>query len=170
MDLIKEDFDVVILRHIPKHQTLKIRKLYQASINIYCTPDYIKRYGLPETHEDLQKHFVVGAINDHGLIDSSILSVTTPSGEQVVWNQFARIYTNSLEPVLKIARDGHAIVGGTDLLYRDELERGELLKVMPGYTFAKVEFYLVRLSNNKNPLIDGFIAFIENCFNDISLK
>jgi len=166
VDLIKETFDLVILRHIPKHQTLKIKKLYKTQLNLYCAPEYIRQFGEPTTLDELKNHHLVGAIAD----DNSPLinyEVIYKGNEYLSFHYVPRILANSIDSALKIAKSGYAIVGGIDYIYQDELARGEIVKIMPDYKFATWEFYMARLSNNKNPVVEDFIQFIEQCFRKI---
>lgn len=163
VDLVKEIFDIAILRHIPKQQTLKIRRLCSAKFNLYCSPEYIKRYGSPQVISDLSKHIIVGRINDDNTVDE-LAVINCPNGDQVSIENTGPIFINNIDAALKIAKSGHAIIGGTDLLYAEEISQGTLVKIMPGYTFTSTEFYLVRLSNTMNTQLDDFIEFIENCF------
>lgn len=163
VDMIKENFDLAILRHVPKHQTLRIRKLYQCQFNLYCTPEYIARYGEPTSLDDLSAHLVLGAVHENNMVNTTI-DVTLPSGERILWKQSSRFMLNNNDPSLRIGKSGHAIIAGIDPLYRDELAAGVLQKIMPDYSFATFEYYLVRTDSGLSPQIEEFIKFIEQCF------
>lgn len=166
VDLIKETFDLVILRHIPKHQTLKIKKLYKSYLNLYCTPEYIKRFGEPKTIEELKNHTLTGAIADDSSININT-ELIYKDKDKINFRYLPRILLNSIDSALKIAKSGYAMVGGNDYIYQDELARGELVKVLSDYKISTWEFYMVRLSNSKNPIIDDLMQFIEECFREI---
>lgn len=163
VDMIKENFDLAILRHVPKHQTLRIRKLYQCQFNLYCTPEYITRYGEPTCLDDLSSHLVLGAVHENNMVNTTI-DVTLPNGERILWKQSSRFMLNNNDPSLRIGKSGHAIIAGIDALYHDELAVGVLQKIMPEYSFATFEYYLVRTDSGLNPHIEEFIKFIEQCF------
>lgn len=166
VDMVKENFDLAILRHVPKHLTLRIRKLYQCQFNLYCTPEYIIRYGEPKSLTDLGSHLVLGAVREDNMVNTSV-DVTLPNGERILWKQSSRFMLNNNDPSLRIGKSGQAIIAGIDLLYKDELLRGELVKVMPNYKFATFEYYLVRTDTGLNPHIEEFIKFIEQCFRSL---
>lgn len=151
------------MRHVPKHQTLRIRKLYQCQFNLYCTPEYIARYGEPTCLDDLSSHLVLGAVHENNMVNTTI-DVTLPNGERILWKQSSRFMLNNNDPSLRIGKSGHAIIAGIDALYHDELAAGVLQKIMPEYSFATFEYYLVRIDSGLNPHIEGFIKFIEQCF------
>jgi DNA-binding transcriptional LysR family regulator len=163
VDMIKENFDLAILRHIPKHQTLLIRKLYQCQFSLYCTPEYIKNYGTPTTLDDLKDHMLLGAVHENNMVNTTV-DVTLPSGEHILWQHTSRFMLNNNDPSLRIGKNHHAIIAGIDILYKEELQRGELVNVMPGYKFATFKFYLVRMNSQLNPQLEKFINFIESCF------
>ena len=166
VDLIKENYDLVILRHRPKHQTVMIKKLYQFRIHLYCTPEYINRYGKPKSLEDLANHFPIGEIHDDNTIalDTEIRDV---NNNRVTIKFNPRCLINSLEPAYKLAMNGHAIVGGTDFLYQQEIADHRLIKILPEYRFSLTELFLVRIKTQHHPLIDSLIEFLEQCFKKI---
>lgn len=167
VDMIKENFDLAILRHVPKHMTLRIRKLYQCQFSLYCTPEYSKQYGMPTTLDELRNHLLLGAVQENNMQNTTV-DVTLPSGERILWQHTSRFMLNNNDPSLKIGKSHQAIIAGIDTLYQEELQRGELLRVMSGYKFATFEFYLVRMDAQLNPQLEKFINFIESCF--IELK
>ena len=166
VDLVKESFDLAIIRHLPKHLTLKMRKLYQCQFSLYCTPDYIKRYGEPKTLDELSNHLLVAAVHENNMVFTAA-NVTLPNGESTVWKHGSRFMLNNNDPALRIGKYSHAIIGGLDFIYQEELDSGTLVKIMPGYRFASFEFFLVRLDADLSPQLEEFIKFIESCFKAI---
>lgn len=167
VDLVKENYDFAILRHIPQHTTLRIRKLYKCQFNLYCTPKYIEKHGEPTCLDELSKHLIVGSVMENNM-EQPVIDVTLPDGKRVLWRHQPRLMLNNSEPSLRMGKQDDAIIGGTDHMYHDELRKKELLKLMPDYKFATFEYYLVRLDNEQNPHVKEFIKFIESCFAEIT--
>lgn len=166
VDLVKENYDLVILRHRPKHQTVMIKKLFKIRLNLYCTPQYISRYGEPQKLSDLANHLVIGGIHDDNTVTFDT-EVVDKNARAVTIKSNPRCLINTIEAALKLARNGHAIVGGADFLYQQELANGTLVRVLPQYSFSSTEFFLVRIKTQHHPLIDSLIEFLEQCFKNI---
>ncbi len=162
-DLIKEAIDLAIVRQIPAQQTLMVKKIYEAYVQLFCTPEYISRYGEPKTLEDLETHLITGYIKDDFSVDA-LMRVEHSDGRSFFIRGISNLSINSTEAGKTLIKGGHTIVIGLDEIYEGEQKRGEVVKVLPEYRFAHTAFYLVRLSNNNSPLVKHFMQFIEECF------
>lgn len=163
VDLIRENYDIVIIRHIPKHQTLKIKKLYQSRLNLYCTPEYIERYGLLDNVENINEHLVVGGIHDDNTVNFNT-EVLDQEDRLSTFETKSRCLINNLEPAIKMALNGHAIIGGLDFLYKNELDSGKLVKILPDFQFSLFTFYMVKINALQHPVIEELSLFIQKCF------
>jgi DNA-binding transcriptional LysR family regulator len=163
IDLVKEVFDLAIVDYLPKQQTTRIKKIYQMPIYLYCAPSYIKRYGAPQGVDDLSSHLVSGVINSDGSITKVVYACNHGSQETISIENNSRLKLNSMMQTMAIAKSGHAIVGGNDILFAQEIKKGSLVKVLPDYTFGDLNFYLISLVPQKNALMEIFINFISSC-------
>jgi DNA-binding transcriptional LysR family regulator len=59
LDLSMREADVAIRLAPPRQADLVQRHLMTVSMNIYAAPSYIKKYGLPKSPEDLDRHRIV---------------------------------------------------------------------------------------------------------------
>jgi DNA-binding transcriptional LysR family regulator len=59
LDLSMREADVAIRLRRPTQPDLIQRKLFTVHHHIYASPDYIKRYGIPKSVDDLDKHRIV---------------------------------------------------------------------------------------------------------------
>ena len=59
LDLAMREADVAIRLRQPTQPDLIQRKLFSVHSHAYASPDYLKRFGTPRTHEDLDKHRIV---------------------------------------------------------------------------------------------------------------
>ena len=166
VDMVKENYDFAILRHIPQHITLRIRKLYKCQFSMYCTPQYIEKHGEPTNLDELSQHLLVGSAIETNM-EQPVIDVTLPNGKKILWKHRSRLMANNNEPALRMGKQHDVIFGGIDFMFKDELNRGEIVKIMQGYKFATFEFYLVRLDNELNQQIKDFIKFIESCFDGV---
>jgi DNA-binding transcriptional LysR family regulator len=68
LDLAMREADVAIRLRQPTQPDLIQRKLFSVHFHAYASPDYLKRFGTPRTHEDLDKHRIVlltGTVPQH---------------------------------------------------------------------------------------------------------
>jgi DNA-binding transcriptional LysR family regulator len=56
VDIVDEGYDVAIRIGTPQDSRLIARKLEEATVGVFATPDYLARRGVPQTLEDLAKH------------------------------------------------------------------------------------------------------------------
>ena len=59
LDLAMREADVAIRLRQPTQPDLIQRKLFSVHFHAYASPDYLKRFGTPRTHEDLDGHRIV---------------------------------------------------------------------------------------------------------------
>ena len=59
LDLAMREADVAIRLRQPTQPDLIQRKLFSVHFHIYASPEYLKRFGTPRTHEDLDNHRVL---------------------------------------------------------------------------------------------------------------
>ena len=59
LDLAMREADVAIRLRQPTQPDLIQRKLFSVHFHAYASPDYLKRFGTPRTHEDLDKHRIM---------------------------------------------------------------------------------------------------------------
>ena len=162
-DLIADGIDLAIVRQIPIQQTILRKKVYETFVQLFCTPEYILRYGEPKTLNDLEEHLITSYIRDDYSIDN-LMKVEHIDGRHFYIQGKSKLSINSTEAGKSIIKGGHAIVIGLEELFEGERLRKEVVKILPEYRFAYTAFYLIRLKNNNSALIKNFMNFIENCF------
>ena len=59
LDLAMREADVAIRLRQPTQPDLIQRKLFSVHFHAYASPDYLKRFGTPRTHEELDKHRLI---------------------------------------------------------------------------------------------------------------
>ncbi len=169
INLIAEKYDCAILRHIPKQNSLKIRKLYDMKIQLYCTKEYKQRYGIPETLNEINQHMVLGRIQDDA---NKITQYHVTNGTDSTFLYIhSRFSTNNTAIDKQIVMNNEVIAGGNDYLYQDELANGKIIKVLPEYYFETgfQSFYIVSDNNKyRRKIVKDFMNFIIDTFAQIS--
>jgi DNA-binding transcriptional LysR family regulator len=64
VDLTRKEADIFLSFFNPKARGLKSAMFSKVSLFLYCSPDYVRRQGLPTGRKDLEKHSFVGYIDD----------------------------------------------------------------------------------------------------------
>ena len=59
LDLAMREADVAIRLRQPTQPDLIQRKLFSVHFHAYASPDYLKRFGTPRTHDELDKHRII---------------------------------------------------------------------------------------------------------------
>jgi DNA-binding transcriptional LysR family regulator len=170
-NILAEKYDFVILRTIPSQNQLVIKKLYNPKFYLYCTPEYIQRYGIPQTIDELSSHMLIH--RTYANIEEQKYFYASNGVETMTFVNNSRFGTSSSTTDKNIVMGNHAIVSGTDALYEMELKRGTIIKIFPEYYFSDDSngFYLI-YDKNRPPnktvqnLIDFIIAIFDENNND----
>lgn len=163
IDIIREKFDMAIVNYRPQQQSVLVRKIYTASLGIYCSPKYIEMYGEPLSMEELDENrLCVGNFNYN--VIKSVEQNHNYDPHQLMFIQRGRLLTNNSLHNKQIALSGHAIVGGWDDLYAEELATGKLIRILQDYSLGDLPFYLIRTDTHKNAALTAFIKFVDECF------
>jgi len=140
VDLVEEGYDLAIRISRAGSPSLISRKL-ATSQNVVCaSPDYIARHGAPQVPEDLMHHVCIGytysATGDEwGLIDDAgrahRVAVSTS------------LQTNNGDTVRAAALAGLGIIWQPTFLIGDDLRRGRLVRLLPGYRMSEIDVLAV---------------------------
>ncbi len=161
VDLVEEKFDVVIrVCQIPPENVVA-RKIAPASNRLCATPEYLKKYGIPQKPEDLSSHNCLDYIH---------------SGEDGIW-RFAGPQGSISVPIsgrLRINDDdalSQAVLGGLGLailptfLIGKHLQTGRLSAVLTEYLPTNRHIYAIYLSARNQPAkIRAFVEFLYDRF------
>lgn len=163
IDLIKEHYDLAIVRKVPENNKLKITEIYKHKIQLYCTPEYVENFGLPLDINDLVKnHDVIGGLED--AFHENVNKRYYINNEVHEFEKDCRIKINNNEPAYRLAKSGYFITIGLDPLFKNELENGKLIKVLPEYYFEEFKLYLATVNDYRNTKVTEFSKFIIECF------
>lgn len=145
-----------------KHSQLFVRSEY---IQMYCTPEYARKYGLPLTVEQIQDHEIIGGIGIHDSILDYITFTNKHTNESIIHNnKNAAIKVNNIAHSLKIGMSGNYIFPCLNYYCENMVRRGELIQILPEYYVYKTDFYIVSLKSIR-PEGQIFIDFIYRCMN-----
>lgn len=131
VDVIQEGFDCVVRVGTLKDSGLIARPLGKLSVINCASPDYLTRFGYPETLDDLASHAVVHyALN----LGSRPQGFEYYDGESTRWVKTGGILTvNSTETYHASALAGLGIIQVPRVGARDALRAKKLLEILPQY-------------------------------------
>ncbi len=168
VDLVTQNLDLALNTNLPSSQVVKIKLLHRAYFQLYATKEYVRRFGLPQSMEELSRHTVIGMINSDDSIERILYAHHKVTGDQVALNNSScRLLSNEGLNIHQIIRSGYAIGGLWDTLINDSQVNSNLIKVLPEYTFMEIPYYLIRDPEKKSPNLELVINFIEECFRKI---
>jgi DNA-binding transcriptional LysR family regulator len=141
VDLVAEGFDVAIrMGTLPDDATLAARRITFSSWALYASPRYTNLRGLPEHPDDLYKHDLLSLPpRVHGLIRWNLTRGKTEWSRDLP----VRLLANSPELLVRMAATGIGIGSSTEAVARPYLQRGELVRVLPEWSFPQVTGWAV---------------------------
>lgn len=131
VDLVREGVDCVIRAGDPDESGMIMRKLPPIPEMTCASPDYLEKYGTPETLEDLEGHQMVGFVSSRSGTAMPLEFQTSGEIEEVTLP--GKIMANDAETVHHLARMGYGLVQAPRYRFREDLEAGRLKEVLPDF-------------------------------------
>ncbi|WP_343729385.1 LysR family transcriptional regulator [Duganella sp.] len=163
VDLVAEGFDVAIrMGALPDDATLAARRITFSSWALYASPLYTNLRGLPEHPDDLYKHDLLSLPpRVHGLIRWSMARGKTEWQRDLP----VRLLANSPELLVRMTATGIGIGASTEAVARPYLQRGELVRVLPEWSFPQVTGWAVFPGRRLMPAkTRAFIDMLETAY------
>ncbi|MFK0382954.1 LysR family transcriptional regulator [Agrobacterium sp. NPDC090273] len=131
INLIEDSVDCVLRVGPLRDSGLIARPIGRLPLINVASPDYLARYGKPQTPDDLERHWAVnyaspssGRVEDWEWMEDGVLRTSATRG---------RVTTNSAEAYIACALAGLGLIQIPAYDVRAHLEAGELVEVMPGH-------------------------------------
>ncbi len=139
------------------------RKIYSTRLGTYASPDYLEKYGEPQTPEDLSQHRCLHYMD-------------TPHGEYWVFNDGGDMIryrpewcfsSNNGRALSQAALLGMGIVRSPELSVAESLEQGRLVEILSEYRLPQLSVYATYLQKKFYPgKLTTFIDFMLEYFTD----
>ncbi|GGA82889.1 LysR family transcriptional regulator [Brucella endophytica] len=131
VDMVREGVDCVIRAGEPDDSGMIMRKLPSIPEMTCASPEYLKRNGVPATPDDLEGHQMVGFVSSRtGRVMP--LEFETAEGVREITLP-CRLTANEAETNHHLARMGYGIIQAPRYRFREDIERGILVEVLPDY-------------------------------------
>ncbi|WP_271274431.1 LysR family transcriptional regulator [Aliamphritea hakodatensis] len=148
VDLIAGEIDLAIRVGIPKDSSLVGRSLFQEPMGIYASPSFLERHGMPESPESLSAHRWVLLTQYSGR-----KTVELECGDQrlKVTPEFVHL-CNAPLMMQKMISCGMGLGILLPSTVTAEIQKGELVPVLPGWHGGVLTFSLMYPSRKHLPL------------------
>lgn len=153
VDLISEPSDVAIRMGEPENSLLIARKLTTLTANLYASPDYLKRLGIPQSPQELEHHECLGMLK----ANSWRLHRGT---EQQNVTVSSRYVLNSVGMIRRLAVLGQGIILMPEAIVADELLAGSIVDVLPEWHTAPQPVWLLTETRLLPAKVQKFIDFL----------
>jgi DNA-binding transcriptional LysR family regulator len=164
VNLMDEGVDLGIRIGKLQDSTMMARKLASAKMLICASPEYLERYGEPQTPEDLKNHMGLSYSN---LSEGQLWQFTSKDGKAYSVHVPFRMRANNGEVLLKAALDGLGVVATVSFIGYRELQQGRLRQILRDYKTERVGIYAVYPSQRHLPgRVRLLIDFLAERFGD----
>jgi len=166
VDLIEDGFDVALrlARDLPD-STLVARRLATSKVLLVASPEYLRTHGAPSAPGDLAQH------------NCLVYTAATRANEWVLvgedGSEHAVAVRGSLQANTNVALKAAAAAGvgianAAAFIVREELQRGALVEVLPGFTPKQRELYALYPQNRHlSPKVRAFVDYAAGVYINI---
>ena len=156
-DLVASGYDAVIRIGELEDSSLIARRLHEVEGMIVASPEYIARYGAPQTPGDLLNHRCLHYSNMRGAGTWQFRN-----GEEVISQKVSPVLSaNSGEMLRAAALDGQGLAPVLRFFVEEDIAAGKLVQILPDYSYADMPVNLLYPSGaNKTAALKVFIDFI----------
>lgn len=162
VDLVEGQIDVAIrFTEQIDDESLVARKLAKNQRVCCASPDYVRRFGMPATPEDLLRHNCLTLTTVSRWNDWQFPNGTGLKSLRVKGNFEA----NSADAVYHAALAGVGIARLSTYLVEPDIRAGRLVRVLPDYVYEESEILAVYSDRrNLSPKIRAFVDFLADSF------
>lgn len=136
---IEEGFDVCVRAGISEDSSLLSKRIRRDRSILVCSPDYVKKQGVPKNITELRTHHLV---NWHA--ESAVWSLENQGQKkQVKVKVNSRLFANNVEAVMKIVAGGYGIALLPSEICSEMLASKKLVHVLPSWGTREFYLYIV---------------------------
>ena len=139
VDLITREADCAIPLRQPKNPDLIQRKLFTVHLHVYASPGYVKRFGQPQTLDELDNHRIIsyGEVVPNYLTNVNWLLYAGLDGQK---KREANFQVNNLRAMRRVCEKGSGIAVLPDYIVED---RHALIRLLPDVEVPEFDTYFV---------------------------
>lgn len=164
VNMLKENYDIVITSHVPRQQTQKLRIIHKVKIILCCSRKYIDNFGLLSNFTSVDKHnFLCQSVASNTMFNE--LSMFRESDNIKIGNIKIKsnIHLSNYMHAKIIIKNGDYIAAMPEEYIKSELDCGEFIRILPEYYFGYINFYLLKNIEDSDARFIKFREFIDDC-------
>ncbi|MSR17103.1 MAG: LysR family transcriptional regulator [Methylococcaceae bacterium] len=138
-DLIEDGIDIAICLGDLDDTSMVARKLASSSMIVCGSPDYLEKYGVPQTPEDLVNH---SCLVNWASAPQDKWKFKTGKGFTTI-NASGRMQSNVAEAIRVAALNGLGLVVLATYVVRRDIEKGKLKTVLQDYALPPLDIHAV---------------------------
>ena len=139
LDLAMRQADLAIRMMPPRQPDLIQRHLMDLRYNVYAAPEYLKRYGLPNTIEELDNHRII-IYGDDARPPVGSVNWLLKAGARPETPRRPVLKVNNIYGIFRAVQSGLGIAALPDYFSR---ETGNLVEILPELRGPTIETYFV---------------------------
>lgn len=124
VDVIAEGFDLVLRIGTLSDSSIVAKKIANSHLLLVAAPSYLARFGEPQTLSELSQRSCL-------LYEYYPYWTFSQEGHKSTFKPSGNIYSNNGYALVQMAKAGLGIINIPKFLVKDELEKGELVSIMP---------------------------------------
>ena len=163
VDLVREAVDCVIRVGELQDSTLVARRIGTLQLITCATPDYLERYGVPHTIDDLQQHQAVHYFSHRTGRNFDWEFVV--DGQAVPVKMHGNVSVNDVEAYVACALQGFGMIQPARFMVLPYLESGTLVEVLPQLSSAPMPISVAYMQNRHlSPKVRAFVDWVAELF------
>ncbi|WP_109078362.1 LysR family transcriptional regulator [Aggregatibacter kilianii] len=165
VDIVSGRFDAGIrLGHGLQQDMIAVKISDDMQMGVFATPDYLSKHGTPKTLEDLNSHRCISVKIPS--MDGVMQWEFMPKGKKrkydphsvIKWQPKGRLLLNNSHLVTRAVVAGQGLAWLSRDWLHDEIERGEVVEVLPEYAVYYDGYYLYYPNRRQNsPLFKALV-------------
>ncbi len=161
IDFVEESFDLAIRLGEPQDSRLVARTIENASLGIFCSPHYLRKFGQPKTLADLKNHQCIEfVLPSTGKAMPWLFNDPTP--KEIALKSRMRFHGDVLGAV-NLAAAGGGLVQTYHFIAQDYIERGALKEILKPLAGRSRKFSVLfpqnrHLSSKVRVFVDFLVA------------
>ncbi len=141
INLLDQGVDCVVRAWPSEDDNLQSRHLVDLKQITCASPEYLAKFGIPETPEDLAGHQAVGYFFAHQRADSHLDFMTDGKVEK---RQLpSKLTVSGADAYVAAAKAGFGLIQASELAMAQELEKGELVEVLHQHLPPPMPLYIM---------------------------
>ncbi|TAK80895.1 MAG: LysR family transcriptional regulator [Aquabacterium sp.] len=160
VDFFDEGYDLAIRMGEPEDSRLIARRLEDASLGVFASPDYLRRRGTPKTPADLRKHDCIQFVRPSTGRAMNWIFREGGEDQEFAFTSKWRVHEDVLG-CLGWARAGGGLCQMYHFIAGEAVRRGELVEVLKGWRGRTRPFSVVYPQNrHMSAKVRAFVEFV----------